>query len=215
MEHKEYAYKMFNRNLTCTLGSGTFQYEPGVWYEETDQEANCRSNGFHVAKNPLDCLSYYHCFEDSQCWVVEIAGDMDEDGIDTKVSAQKIRLVKRLDLPEFVARACMYIMDHPELEYNCHVMQEKAETNKNHFAIAVGEDPKAKGKIGDTLGILRTYPDAKEIAEATCFEIDGEEYLPNIWYDASGTPVSVAGRIRDMQRQRNAKYKEAADDQEE
>lgn len=191
MEHKEYAYKMFNKDLTCTLGRGTFQYQPGVWYEELDKEANCVKNGFHVAKNPLDCLSYYHSFEKSQCWIVEIAGDMDEDSCDSKVSAQKIRLVKRLSLSEFVARACMYIMEHPTLAYNYHVTEDKAVADGNHFAIAVGEEPKARGKTGDILGILRTYPDSREIAEATCFEIDGEEYLPDVWYDAGGKVVAA------------------------
>ena len=191
MEHKEYAYKMFNKDLTCTLGRGTFQYQPGVWYEELDKEANCAKNGFHVAKNPLDCLSYYHSFEKAQCWIVEIAGDMDEDSCDSKVSAQKIRLVKRLSLSEFVARACMYIMEHPTLAYNYHVKEDKAVADGNHFAIAVGEEPKARGKKGDILGILRTYPDNMEIAEATCFEIDGEEYLPDVWYDAGGKVVAA------------------------
>lgn len=191
MEHREYAYKMFNKDLTCTLGNGTFHYEPGVWYEETDREANCARNGFHVAKNPLDCLSYYHDFRNSQCWIVEIAGDMDEDGRDTKVSAQKIRLVKRLQLSEFVARACIYIMEHPALDYNRNVTKETAETNNNHFAIAIGEKPRARGKIGDILGILQTYPGSVEITEANCFEIDGKSYLPDIWYDASGKAVKA------------------------
>ena len=191
MEHKEYAYKMFNKNLTCTLGSGIFHYQPGVWYEELDREANCVRNGFHVAKNPLDCLSYYLSWEDSQCWIVEIAGDMDEDARDSKVSAQKIRLVKRLSLSEFVARACMYIMEHPALDYNHHVSRNVAESNRNHFAIAVGERPRARGKKGDILGILRTYPGETEIAEATCFEVDGVQYLPDVWYDAGGKVVAA------------------------
>ena len=38
-------------------------------------------------------------------------------------------------------------------------------------------------------GILRI--DNMEIAEATCFEIDGEEYLPDVWYDAGGKVVAA------------------------
>ena len=116
---------------------------------------------------------------------------MDEDSCDSKVSVQKIRLVKRLSLSEFVARACMYIMEHPALAYNYHVTEDKAVADGNHFAIAVGEEPKARGKTGDILGILRTYPDSREIAEATCFEIDGEEYLPDVWYDAGGKEMAA------------------------
>ena len=92
----EYAYKMFNKDLTCTRGRGRFQYTLGEWIEEP--EANCVKNGFHCAKNPLDCLSYYPRWDDSQCWIVEIAGDIDEDSIDSKVSCTRIRLIKRLTL---------------------------------------------------------------------------------------------------------------------
>ena len=99
----EYAYKMFNKDLTCTLGKGKYQYKPGEWIEEP--EANCRQNGFHCAKNPLDCLSYYPSWDNSQCWIVEIGGDIDEDSVDSKVSCTRIRLVKRLTLEEFVAEA--------------------------------------------------------------------------------------------------------------
>ena len=113
---KEYAYKMFNKDLTCTMGRGTYQYRPGVWLEE--KEANCVRNGFHCAKNPLDCLSYYGNWDNSQCWLVEIGGDIDEDARDSKVACTRIRLVKRLDLTEFVLEAGKYIISHPELEDN-------------------------------------------------------------------------------------------------
>lgn len=42
------AYKAFNADLTCTMGRGTFQYEPGIWYEE--KEANCVKNGLRIIK---------------------------------------------------------------------------------------------------------------------------------------------------------------------
>ena len=28
-------YKGFRKDLTCTMGRGTFQYEPGRWYDES------------------------------------------------------------------------------------------------------------------------------------------------------------------------------------
>ena len=93
----EYAYKMTDVTMRCR-GK---QYEPNVWYEEA--EANCVQNGFHVAKNPLDCLSYYPVFNNSQCWIVEIGGDVDEDSIDTKVSATRICFRKRLTLQRGIA----------------------------------------------------------------------------------------------------------------
>lgn len=179
----EYAYKMTTSDMKCR---GT-QYEPNVWYEE--EEANCVRNGFHAAKNPLDCLSYYPDFRNSQYWVVEIDGDIDEDATDSKVSATKIRFRKRLDLPSFVAAACRYIMEHPQLEYNGNVTRGPATANRNHFAISVGEDAMAIGDVGDVLGILRTYPGEREIAMATCFVVDGKDYMPDTWYDAGGEVV--------------------------
>lgn len=182
----EYAYKMFNKELKCR----GFQFEPGKWYEEADKEANCAGNGFHAAKNPLDCLSYYPDFKNSQCWLVEIGGDIDEDNLDSKVSAQKIRLVGRLDLGAFVASACCHIIEHPEMRYNRNVALGPAVPNGNHFAICVCENPKAKGEVGDVLGILRTYPGSREIAESTCFEVDGKEFKAGVWYDAGGKEVT-------------------------
>lgn len=40
------AYKGFNKDLTCTMGNGTFQYKPGVWYKE--EKAHCARAGFHA-----------------------------------------------------------------------------------------------------------------------------------------------------------------------
>lgn len=178
----ETAYKMFNSDLTCTMGRGTFQYEPQKWYEE--DEANVRANGFHVCKNPLDCLNYYHDFEHAQCWLCVIDGDIDEAGNDTALSVQKIYLSRRLVLPDFVAEACTYIIKHPEQPYNGNVTAGPAETNVNHFAISVGPDARARGELGDVLGILQTYEGRRTIKEATCFVIDGKRYKPGVWYGA-------------------------------
>lgn len=187
----ETAYKMFNEDLTCTLGRGKFQYEPGVWYEETEKEANCHRNGFHAAKNPLDCLNYYPEFARSQCWVVEIEGDIDEDEVDSKVSAQRIRLLRKLSLPEFVCAAALYIISHPDMEYHRLVtVNESAVANNNHFAISVGECPVAKGRnVGDVIAILRTRVGGRKVVESNCFVIDGEQFRPGVWYGVDGQEV--------------------------
>lgn len=186
----ELAYKMFNSDLSCTLGNGRFCYEPGKWYEEP--EANCKKNGFHAAKNPLDCLSYYHDFANSQCWAVLLDGDIDEDNIDSKISAQKIMLYKRLSLAEFVCQATHYILDHPMMDYNHNVTKGPAEANNNHFAISVGEKAMARGKKGDVLAILKTYPGSREIESATCILVDDEETMSDVWYGASGVEVKLS-----------------------
>ena len=47
-----YAYKGFEPDLSCR----GYRFVMG---KNVTPEANCASNGFHCAENPLDCLSYY------------------------------------------------------------------------------------------------------------------------------------------------------------
>lgn len=46
-----YAYKGFEPDLSCR----GYRFVMG---KNVTPEANCASNGFHCAENPLDCLSY-------------------------------------------------------------------------------------------------------------------------------------------------------------
>lgn len=179
----EYAFKMFNEDLTCTLGKGKFQYEEGKWFEEP--EANCVKNGFHCAKNPLDCLSYYS-WNSSVCYLVEIAGDIDEDANNSKISCTKIRLRRKLTLEEFVLEACRYILRHPLMPDNTRVESERAAAGNDHFCIARGKDPRAKGKLGDLIAILQEKENSREIQQAGVFEIDGINLLPDTWYNVQG-----------------------------
>lgn len=182
----EYAFKMFNQDLTCTKGRGKFQYHENEWMEE--EEANCVRNGFHCAKNPLDCLSYYPDWDSSVCYVVEIGGDIDEDAWDSKISCTKIRLIHPLTLSQFVAHSLWYIMQHPLMPDNVNVKADRATAGRNHFAIARGKDPAAKGKLGDAIGILKEKPESREIEAAGSYRIDGRKYLPDVWYDVEGRP---------------------------
>ena len=185
----EYAYKMFNKDLTCTRGRGKYQYREGEWTEEN--EANCTRNGFHCAKNPLDCLSYYD-WDSSVCYVVEIGGDIDEDNYDSKISCTRMRLDHELHLPQFVGHALWYMLQHPEMKDNHLVKAERAVAGRNHFAIARGKAPAAKGGIGDMLGLAKEYPDSREIEMAGSYEIDGKRYLPDTWYEVHGEVVQDA-----------------------
>ena len=183
----ETAYKMFNNNLTCTLGSGVYQYEPGKWYEET--EANVRRNGYHVCKNPLDCLTYYHNLDNAQMWRVLIDGDIDEAGNDSALSAQKIKLIKRMSLAEIVAHSMKYICDNKQEKYNRDVTEGPATANDNHFAISVSADPRARGQMGDVLGLLRRPEGSRAIIEAAIYVVDGINIMPETWYDIAGEEV--------------------------
>lgn len=184
---EEYAYKMFNKDLTCTRGSGKFQYTVGEWIEEP--EANCAKNGFHCAENPLDCLTYYPDWDNSVCYLVQIGGDIDEDDHDTKISCTKIKLVKELTLDQFISRAVAYMIQHPMAQESSRVYREKGETGKNHFVFARGKDPKARGRIGETIVLLKEQPGNPQICAAASYEIDGKVYRDWTWYDVWGKAV--------------------------
>lgn len=50
-----YAYKGFEPDLSCR----GYRFVMG---KNVTPEANCASNGFHCAEDPLDCLSYYSAY---------------------------------------------------------------------------------------------------------------------------------------------------------
>lgn len=181
------AYKAFNADLTCTMGRGTFQYELGIWYEE--EEANCVKNGFHCASNPLDCMNYYGSWDDHQFWIVAIDGDIDEDGTDTKISATKIKLIRRLSLQDFLAHAVSYIYEHPQLKMNQRVKKECVEmSERDKFVIVRNYDPSAKAaKIGQYIALIKENASDPSVIEAAgLFYVDGLNTKPNIWYDVEG-----------------------------
>lgn len=138
------AFKFFNSNMDCTMGKGTYHYEPGVKYVEN--EANCVKNGFHACEYIFDCLSYYRSISDSMVYLVEAAGDIDEDGTDSKISCTEIELIKRLGIADMAYYAAQYIIVHPDRDVfinNRDVEVSENEASANLIAIAIGEHPRA------------------------------------------------------------------------
>ncbi len=135
------AYKAFNKDLTC-MG---YQYTADGWNEEP--EANCARNGFHCAENPLDCLFYYPSFKKARYWLVEAEGDIDEDAIDSKISCTRMRLVRELDLQDFVVEAVKYMLKHPGERKRYH-------NEHNGIDIRSGKHVKAKASVGTVLGLI-------------------------------------------------------------
>ena len=66
------AYKGFHKGLICR----NYQFSMGL---NVTEKANCRVNGFHCAANPFDCLVHYPDTADSEYYLVNAEGDMDED----------------------------------------------------------------------------------------------------------------------------------------
>ena len=150
-----FVYKMFAPGLVCR----GYKFKEGV--NECDH-ATCVKEGFHAAENPLDCLSYYPHFDESECWLCYADGDIHEDGSDSKISCTRLEILKRLTKAEFVYAAVQYILEHPKrpLSHVVSVCEKKktiASVNYNGFAIAVGEEPKARAKAdGDVIALLVT-----------------------------------------------------------
>lgn len=181
------AYKGFEKDLSCTLGRGRYQYKVGEWHEE--DKAKCRNTGFHCAENPLDCLSYYPDMENSVYYIVLADGDVNEDGTDSKISCTRMKLVKQLELKEFVMHSLNYIFRHPYRKDNRRVKKGIGEA-AGGFVIVRGKNPTAKGKVGDILAFAKEELDRRDICELGIYEVDGKEILPDIWYDIDGRRVA-------------------------
>ena len=172
------AYKGFNKDLTCTMGNGTFQYKPGVWYKE--EKAHCARTGFHATDNPLDVLGYYR---EGRYFIVALKGNADEDGHDTRIAAPEIQLVKELSRIELAREGVMWIANHPHIEIEG--VKKNTGTALDDYVIVRGKNPTAKGKMGSTIFLLKENKSG-EIAECAEYLIDGEEYLPDTFYDVRG-----------------------------
>ena len=77
------AFKGFNKDLTCR----GYQYEEGKEFHT--ERAECCDTGFHACEYPLDCFGYYDPAH-SVYHEVELSGEMDKSGDNTKVCATEI-----------------------------------------------------------------------------------------------------------------------------
>ena len=182
------AFKMFNKDMTCTKGRGVFQYEIGQRYYE--EEATCAKTGFHAAENPLDCLTYYHDFANAICCEVDAGGSIDEDDKDSKISCTMITILRQLDLEEFLTEAVMYIVHHPQMPMNHRVKTEPAAAGKDHFVIVRSTDPAGKGKAGDYVCLIKEDSGGR-IVDAGIFRI--EEDQEDKWIDVYGEVTDEKG----------------------
>lgn len=177
------AFKGFKKDLTCTKGGKSYQYQKEGWNEE--EKAKCVSNGLHCAENPLDCLNYYPDMGNSVYYIVIADGDVNEDGTDSKISCTRMKLVKELSQKEFVMHSLNYIFRHPYRKDNNRVRKGigKAEGG---FVIVRGKNPVAKGQRGDILAFAKEEAGRRDISELGMYEVDGEKILPDTWYDING-----------------------------
>lgn len=179
------AYKGFHSDLTCTMGKRTHQYIPGKWYRE--EEAKCANTGFHATDNPLDVLAYYHK-DDDRYFIVEMAGNIDEDAVNSRISAPEIRLVRELSRNELYHEGVLWMAIHEKAPLAKVVKHEKGNAAGDGNVVVRGMKPKAKGQIGDIIYLVKENKKG-EIVEIGSYQIDGKTYHPDIYYDIRGKKV--------------------------
>lgn len=182
------AYKAFNSDLQARLGKGTFQFEPGRTYEE--KECKCAHNGFHCAENPLCVLTYYNGMND-RFFIVEAAGDINQDGYGSRISCTRLTLKKEITRLQLAALACEYMRRYPERETESnYVRKDRGRTmEEGDFIIVRGKHPRAAGVKGSYLFLVQEKKGSKEIAGIYPVSIDGAEYKEYVWYGLRGGAV--------------------------
>ena len=177
------AYKGFAPGLVCR----GYQFQMGL---NVTEKANCRENGFHCAEDPLDCLSYYSDIRNSEYYIVDAGGDIDEDGQDTKISCTELTILKKLTPMELFMHALAFMVDHPKREWSSHVVRDKANARCGYAAVR-GRDPVTCGSLGDILAFAKedAHGRVSQIALAT---VDGEKIKPDVWYGVELTERTVS-----------------------
>ena len=118
------AFKGFNKDLTCR----GYQYEEGKEFHT--ERAECCDTGFHACEYPLDCCGYYDPAH-SVFHEVELSGEMDKSGDNTKVCATDIKIGARLSIAGLVKMAIDFTMSK--------VNKEAGSDERYGFASATGD----------------------------------------------------------------------------
>ncbi|MGN0506659.1 MAG: hypothetical protein ACI4FZ_08865 [Lachnospiraceae bacterium] len=179
------AYKGFNRDLVCTMGKGQFQYEVGKTYQE--DSAKCASTGFHCVEEPIEVLRWYSG-ETARYCIVNAGGDVHEDGTD-KISCTEMTILREVTLQQLGALECEWIQEHPERKNSSQVKRNEGYASGKEIVVVRGKNPKAAGALGSTIFLLKEKKGEKTIEEAGAFEIDGQEFLPDVYYRVDGRRI--------------------------
>lgn len=130
------AFKGFNKDLTCR----GYQYEEGKEFHT--ERAKCCDTGFHACEYPLDCFGYYDPAH-SVFHEVELSGEMDKSGDNTKVCATDIKIGARLSIAGLVKMAIDFTMSK--------VNKEAGSDERHGFASATGY--KGASSVSDPTGV--------------------------------------------------------------
>lgn len=179
------AFKGFNKDFSCTLGTGVFKYEIGKVYTEAEcKTAQC---GFHCVEEPLAVLRWYDKTDDRYAEVI-IGGDINEDGTGTRIAATKMKIRKEISRRDLFRYEVAYIVKHPKRKLVAReneVSYERGIAGKNEDIIVIGKNPTGKGELGARIYLLRKRTNT--IDKVKVIEIDGKRYKPGIFYGMEET----------------------------
>lgn len=185
------AYKGFRKDLTCTMGKGAYQFEIDKWHKE--KKAQCCNTGFHCTDNPLDVLCYYRN-DDDRYFIVEAAGDIHEDDVNSRIACTEIRLVKEITKSQLIIAGLIFMKEHPKRKNSSIVAKDKGATSSD-YVIVRGKNPKAAGRIGSILYLVKEGADGS-VEELGMYEVDGKEIKPDKYYNVRGERVYEKKRLR-------------------
>lgn len=186
------AYKGFTEDLRSVMGNGdskTCNFRPGI----TLEVPNCKTarEGFHCYENPLMLPTYYRMDGKNRYFKVLAEGNIDEDDSE-RIACTRITLMEELTPWMLAMEGMKFIIEHPrrdgwqQMFTGLVVQQDKAEVReKNHIAIARGQNPAARGITGSILGFL--VDNGEEITE--CRLIRVSEAQDNRWLCLKGREV--------------------------
>ena len=120
------AYKGFNKDWKCR----DYQFAVGENYARVGKVEECAS-GFHACAYPLDVFDYYSPHS-SVFALVKLSGEMSEG--DSKIAAEKIEIVRELQIHDVVSAAVKYIFDNSVSE------GASSATGRSSIAIASGKN---------------------------------------------------------------------------
>lgn len=155
------AFKGFTKELVSRLGDGKKENcHFRVGETKKVEKSKTVSCGFHCCENPFECLTYYNLDGKNRFFMVEAAGDIDEDA-SNRIACTEITLLKELTVMEFAMEGMKYIISHPDRRDwqqshgTVNVGLSKATAPmENCIAIARGQNPMVKGPKGSILGLI-------------------------------------------------------------
>lgn len=139
------AYKGFLPGLICR----GYQFRMGL---NVTERPTALIMAFTVLRTRWIGLRYYGDINHAEYYIVDAGGDIDEDGVDSKISCTELTILKRLTKKELFLHGLAFMADHPKRKWNSNIKVDKAEA-WNGYAAVRGADPIAKG-LGTAMYLL-------------------------------------------------------------